>query len=72
MLGVPRELAEHSLNVHKDAKPVKQSLRRFGGERRKAIGKELARLLAAQFIKEVIHTEWIANHLLVPKKGTKN
>jgi len=71
MPGVPRELAEHSLSVHKEAKPVKQSLRHFGGERRKAIGKELARLLAAQLIKEVIHTEWIANPVLVPKKGTK-
>ena len=42
MTGVPRELAEHSLNVNPDAKPVKQSLRRFCDEKRKAIAKELA------------------------------
>ena len=31
-------------------KPVKQFLRRFNDERRKAIGEEVARLLAAGFI----------------------
>ena len=44
MTGVPRELVEHSLNVNPNAKPVKQSFRRFGDEKRKAIAKELARL----------------------------
>src|SRR5664279_1400235 len=70
MPGVPRELAEHSLNAQKGAKPVKQGLRRFGPERRKAIGKEIVRLTAAKFIREVIHTEWLANPVLVPKKNT--
>src|SRR5664279_356650 len=71
MPGVPRELVEHSLNVHKGAKPVKQGLRCFGPERKQAIGKEIARRTAANFIKEVIHIEWLANHVLVPKKNTK-
>jgi hypothetical protein len=35
--GVPRELAEHALHVRPDAKPVKQPLRRFADDRRKAI-----------------------------------
>ena len=47
---MPRELAEHSLHVQPDAKPVKQALRRFAEDRRKAIGDEIARLLAAGFI----------------------
>ena len=38
-------------------KPVKQFLRRFNEERRKAIGEEVARLLAAGFIVEVFHPE---------------
>jgi hypothetical protein len=50
MPGVPRELAEHSLHVRPDAKPVKQPLRCFAEEKRKAIGEEIARLLAAGFI----------------------
>ena len=70
MTGVPRELSEHSLNVYPDAKPVKQSLRRFGDEKRKAIAKELARLELAGFITEVIHTIWVENPVLVPKKDT--
>jgi hypothetical protein len=47
MPGVPRELAEHSLHVRLDAKPVKQPLRRFAEEKRKAIGEEISRLLTA-------------------------
>ena len=69
MPGVPRELAEHHLHVRPEAKPVKQPLRRFAEERRKAIGEEIARLLAAGFIMEVFHPEWLANPVLVLKKN---
>jgi hypothetical protein len=50
---VPRELIEHSLNVDPKATPKRQHLRRFTDDRRDAIKKELAKLLAAGFIKEV-------------------
>jgi hypothetical protein len=69
MLGVSRELAEHSLNVRLDAKPVKQSLRCFAEEKRKAIGEEIARLLIAGFIVEVFYPDWLANPVLVLKKN---
>ena len=69
MLGVPRELAKHTLNIDPKFKPVKQFLRRFNEERRKAIGEEVARLLAAGFIVEVFHPEWLANPVLVLKKN---
>jgi hypothetical protein len=69
MPGVPRELAEHALNVRLDAKPVKQPLRRFAEEKRKAIGEEIARLLAAGFIMEVFYPDWLANLVLVLKKN---
>ena len=52
---LPRELAEHTLNIDPKFKPVKQFLRRFSEERRKAIGEEVAQLLAAGFIVEVFH-----------------
>ena len=68
MPGVPRELTEHTLNVDPKYKPVKQFLRRFNEERHKAIG-EVARLLAAGFIVEVFHPEWLANPVLVLKKN---
>ena len=69
MPGVPRELAEHTLNVDPKYKPVKQFPRQFNEERRKAIGEEVARLLAAGFIVEVFHPEWLANPVLVLKKN---
>ena len=69
MPGVPRELAEHTLNVDPKFKPVKQFLHRFNEERRKAIGEEVARLLAAGFIIEVFRPKWLANPVLVLKKN---
>jgi hypothetical protein len=65
---VPKELAEHALHVRPDAKPMKQSLRWFADDRRKAIWEEVARLLAAGFIKEVLHLDWVSNPVLVEKK----
>ena len=65
---MPRELAEHSLHVRPDVKPVKQPLRRFAEEKRKIIGDEVVRLLTAGFIKEVLHPDWVANPVLVEKK----
>ena len=40
-------------------------------ERRKIIGEEIARLLAAGFIMEVQHPEWLANPVLVLMKNGK-
>ena len=65
MQGIPREVAEHTLQILPGSKPVKQCLRRFDEEKRRAIGEEIAKLLAAGFIKEVYHPEWLANPVLV-------
>jgi hypothetical protein len=65
MPGAPKELIEHSLNVNAQAVPKKQRLRRFAHDKREAIKQEIAKLLAAGFIKEVIHPEWVANPILV-------
>jgi hypothetical protein len=71
MLGIPRDVAEHSLDIRAGARPVKQPLRRFDEEKRRAIGEEIHKLMAAGFIKEVFHPEWLANPVLVKKKGGK-
>ncbi|SPT17288.1 unnamed protein product [Triticum aestivum] len=68
MPGVPRGLAEHRLQVDPKVKPVKEHLRRSAVQKRKAIGEEVARLLAAEFIREIYHSEWLANVVMVPKK----
>jgi hypothetical protein len=68
---VPKELIEHSLNVHAHALPKKQRLRRFAQDKREAIKREIAKFLAADFIKEVIHLEWVAYPVLVKKKNNE-
>ena len=65
MPGIPREVAEHALKIRLGSKPVKQRLRRFSEGKRMAIGEEIAKLLAAGFINEVYHTEWLSNPILV-------
>jgi hypothetical protein len=70
MPGAPRELIEHCLNVDPKATPKRQHLRRFADDRRDAIKKELAKLLAAGFIREVFHPEWLAKPVLVRKKNS--
>jgi hypothetical protein len=69
--GIPREVAEHALEIQASSKPVKQRLRRFDEEKRKVIGEEIHKLLEAGFIKEVHHHEWLANPILVKKKSGK-
>ena len=71
MPGIPWEVTEHALRVDPGSKPTKQRLCRFDDERRRAIGEEIAKLLATGFIKEVYHSDWLANHVLVKKKTKK-
>ena len=71
MPGVPKELIEHALKVDPKDTPKKQRLRRFSPDKREAIKKELAKLLAVGFIKEVYHPEWLANLVLVQKKNNE-
>jgi hypothetical protein len=67
MPSVPRELAEHSLDVSKTAKPVKQKLRHFAKDRNEVIRVEFLKLLAAGFICECKNPVWLAN-LVHPRK----
>ena len=65
MPGITREVAEHALKIRPGSKPVKQRLRRFDEGKRSTIGEEIAKLLAAGFIKKVCHPKWLANPVLV-------
>ena len=71
MPGIPREIFEHALHDVPGSKPAKQRLHHFDDVRRRAIGKEIAKLLEAGFIKEVYHSDWLANPVLVKKKNGK-
>ena len=68
MTGVPWEKIEHSLNISPTTKPIKQKLHRFTLDKKEAIRVHIKWLLAAEFIKEVYHLEWLANPVLVLKK----
>ena len=57
MPGIPRDVTEHALRLIPGSKPTKQRLRRFDNERCRAIGEEIAKLLAAGFIREVYHSD---------------
>jgi hypothetical protein len=46
-------------------------MRRFDEEKHRAIGEEIAKLLAVGFNKEVYHPKWLANPVLVQKKYGK-
>ena len=55
-------------------RPQDQSSKSYDGSlvtKRKAIRTEITRLLAAGFIKEVYHPDWLANPVLVRKKNNE-
>jgi hypothetical protein len=64
MPGVPREFVEHRIDINEGSKPVKQWLRRFSPNKKAAI-KTITKLLAAEFIREILHPDWLANPVLV-------
>jgi hypothetical protein len=57
MPGVPRELAKHRIDVNEGSKPVKQRLRRFSPDKKAAIKKEITKLTAAGFIREILYLD---------------
>jgi hypothetical protein len=69
MPRVPKEIAEHALHVHPEAKPIKERLRHFAANCKEIIREEIKKLLAAGFIKEVYHPDWSANPVLVRKSN---
>jgi hypothetical protein len=71
MPDILRDVAQHSLDIRAGARPMKQPLHRFDEEKHRAIDEEIHKLIAAGFIKEVFHPEWLANPMLVKKKGGK-
>ena len=71
MPGIPIEVIELAFKIRPGSKPVKQCLCRFDEEKCSAICEEIMNLLAAGFIKEVYHPEWLANPILVRKKSGK-
>jgi hypothetical protein len=71
MPGIPREVIEHHLKIHLDARPVSQKPRRQSVEWQDFIHEEVRKLLDAGFIEEVHHPVWLANPVIIPKANRK-
>ena len=69
MVRINPTVASHKLNIISMAKPVRQKVRRFHPDRHQIIQMEVDNLLRAGFIKEVKYSKWIANVVVVSKKG---
>lgn len=61
----------HQLCVNPKHKPVVQRRRVFNLERYEALNKEVKKLLAVDFIREVSYSKWLANVILVKKTNGK-
>ena len=71
MGGIDPVIITHRLNVSPSFKLVKQKIRSFALERKKAINEEVGKLLQAEAIREVEYPEWLANVVLVKKANDK-
>ncbi|XP_073353594.1 uncharacterized protein [Aegilops tauschii subsp. strangulata] len=71
LVGVPREVIEHHLMVLPGACPVKQNVRCQAKEKQAFIVQEVRKLQEAGVIREVRHPDWLANPVIIPKKGRK-
>ena len=71
MVGINLTVASQKLNVIPTTKPIRQKVRRFHSARQQIIQTYADNLLRACFIREVKYLEWLANVVVVPKKGGK-
>ena len=71
LVGVSRGVIEHHLAVCPNARPIKQKARRQALEKQAFIVQEVHNLQEAEVVQEVRHPEWLANPVVVPKKGGK-
>ena len=71
MTGISPAHASYKLHVILSARPIRQRVRRFHSDRHQVIQVEVDSLLKAGFIREIKYPEWLANVVVVPKKGGK-
>ena len=63
--------ASHKLNGIPPARPIRQEVSHFPPDRHRVIQAEVDNILKAGFIREIKYPEWLANVVVVPKKGGK-
>ncbi|GKB46652.1 reverse transcriptase domain-containing protein [Tanacetum coccineum] len=67
MIGVPRSVVEHRLNIREGYLPVRQKKRGQAPKRAKAIQAEVHKLIDAVIMKEVYYYDWLSNPIMVKK-----
>nr|GEZ97396.1 reverse transcriptase domain-containing protein [Tanacetum cinerariifolium] len=65
MIGVPRSVAEHRLNIREGYTPVRQKKRGQAPERARAIQAEVQKLVDAEIMMEVYYHDWLSNPVMV-------
>ncbi|XP_070020707.1 uncharacterized protein [Nicotiana sylvestris] len=71
MTGIPPEITTHRLSVNPRFKPVKQKRKPQSEVKHAFIKEEVTKLLKIGSTREVKYPEWLANVVVVPKKGNK-
>ena len=69
--GVDADICQHTIPMREDAKPCKQRPYTYNENFANKIKEEINKLLEAEFIYEIEHTEWVSPIVIVPKKNGK-
>ena len=69
MTGISHMHASHKLNAVSSARPVRQRVRRSHPDHHQIIQAEVDNLLKVGFIREVKYSKWLANVVVVLRKG---
>ncbi|GKA35598.1 hypothetical protein Tco_0722089 [Tanacetum coccineum] len=67
MIGVPRHVAKHRLNIREGCLPTRQKKREQAPERNKGIYEEVEKLVDAGIMKEVHYHSYLSNPVMVKK-----
>ncbi|GKB05485.1 hypothetical protein Tco_0833680 [Tanacetum coccineum] len=67
MIGVPRSIVEHRLNIHEGYQPIRQKRRGQAPDRNTAIQEKVAKLVEAEIMREVHYYDWLSNPVMVKK-----
>nr|GEY77509.1 reverse transcriptase domain-containing protein [Tanacetum cinerariifolium] len=65
MMGVPRSVAKHRLNIREGYSPVRQKKRGQAPERAKAIQAKVQKLVEVGIMREVYYHDWLSNPVMM-------
>ena len=69
--GVDSAICQHTIPMREEAKPLKQRPYTYNDNFGSKMKEEIDKLLEAEFIYEIEHTEWVSPIVIVPKKNGK-